>query len=399
MAEKTREFLKTIADAVESHAGNITGAARQLGMHRETVRRYYREAMAAGVESSPPSSPPSTSDQIQADRQLRQSQARMKSAQDKYASLLKDHEDAEARLEAMTAISSHVDPVVIRSKKKTSKAEACAIVQASDWHVGERVDPSTVNWINEYNPDIATKRAKRFFTETLRLVRQLRNDREIKTLVLALSGDIITGYIHEELMENNYLSPTEEVLLAQDLIAGGLQLLLDEGEFDRIIVPCNPGNHGRTSIKMKASTSYKNSYEWMMYRSLASYFDKKGDGRLQFEISNGYFTYVQVFDRQLRFHHGDAIRYMGGVGGVTVPLLRFIGQTNKQRWADLDSIGHFHQRTPFAQWTKFQINGSLIGFGAYSQRIAASPEPPMQNFQILEAEKGFTVSAPILVED
>lgn len=407
----TAEVLRTL----KAVNGNKSEAARRLGIYRGTVARIVYEAneqspVVTSDELASPSSPdlpdlnavPSVpadtllpQDSVQADRERRRLRERLTTAEAKYESLLKEIEQADKRLDLALAISDAPPRSVVIEQTEPEQSEAAAIWQASDWHVGERVEPETCNYLNKFNPDIAEQRIKRFFQNGLKLVRKERREVPIKKLLLWLGGDLITGYIHEELQESNSMSPSEEVLFLDGLLRAGLKFLVEDGEFEQIAVLCNYGNHGRTSQKIRVSTGHKNSYEWLMYRNLARSYE--GHPVVKFEVANGYFLYADVFGYTLRFSHGDAVKYQGGIGGVTIPLIRAIGRWNTQRRAYMDSIGHFHQRTPYAPWTGFQCNGSLIGFGPYSQRIGASPEAPMQNFQLLDSKRGATISAPILV--
>jgi hypothetical protein len=334
---------------------------------------------------------------IDADRELYRLRDNARVSEKKYKHLLNELGLAEERLSAALAIKSDFRTAKVPVPKAGAKGEAAVIWLASDWHIEERVDPRTINYLNEYNPDISSRRMKAFFRNGLKLTRKERQDVDIKTLVLWLGGDLVSGYIHEELMEGNYMSPTEAILFAQEHIAGGIKMLLEDGEFQRIIVPCSYGNHGRTTPKKRISTGYKNSYEWLMYQNLAMHF--AGVKEVEFQVSDGYLNYVEVYGKTLRFHHGDSVGYGGGIGGISIPLNKFIGKTNHQRWADCDSIGHFHQRTPYNHANKFQINGSLIGFNAYAQSIGASPETPMQCFQVLDSKRGFTGAYPILLDE
>lgn len=271
------------------------------------------------------------------------------------------------------------------------KSDAIPIILWSDWHPGELVDPKTVNAVNEYNPDIFRKRADALFLETYKILDMLRQRMSIDTLVIWLGGDLITGYIHAELMESNTLSPTEEVLLAQEVIAKGIRYLLDTANIKRLIIPCNFGNHGRTGEKIKVSTGHLNSFEWLMYHSLALLFSD--DPRVEFHISDGHVLYLELWDKVLRFTHGDAIKYQGGIGGITIPLIKWIHRQDQVIKADMTFLGHFHT-LQFHQ--SFTTNSSLIGPTAYGLRIGFPPEPAQQALVLLERERGFTLRCPIL---
>lgn len=360
---------------------------KELGINKETARRYVLDLsrIAKGEQKDPIA-------QVEEDSKVYRLRDESISSQRKYKELLKRYVDLEDRYAAVVEINSAVvNPIVIQPDPSNTKSEAVAIALASDWHVGQRIDGNTVNNINKYNPDICKKRATNYFKNLLKLIQKERQDVIIAKMILWLGGDFLSGLIHPELVEDNYLSPFEEVLFAQELITGGLNFLLDYGDFKEIIVPCSFGNHGRGSEKKMIATAHKNSFEWLLYKILAKVFEN--EPRLTFNVSDSYFSYMEIFGKTLRFHHGDMIKSGGGVGGVAIPLNKYIFKSNMQTQADLDLIGHFHQ---FTRGTNFIINGSLCGFDAYALSIGASPERPQQAFQLLDSKRGCTISAPIL---
>ena len=265
---------------------------------------------------------------------------------------------------------------------------------ASDWHIEERVDPITINDMNNYNLEIAKRRATNFFKNGLKRIKVLRSGYNIDTLILGLLGDFISGYIHEELLEANQLSPLEASREVKDWICSGIDYLLRYGNFDKLIVVCCFGNHARTSKIKKFATAYKNSYEWLLYHSIAS--EYKNNKRIKFLVSGGYHVYVKLFNKYIiRFHHGDEIKYHGGVGGMTIPVNKAIAKWNTIRNAYLDIFGHFHE---FMDGGLFVANGSLIGLNAYSLSIKARYQQPEQCFVLIDKEKGKDIVAPIFVE-
>jgi hypothetical protein len=276
------------------------------------------------------------------------------------------------------------------SRPKVS--ESVAVVAASCWHVEEYVDPKVINGLNHYNLDIAESRIEKLFQHAARLVEIERNGTDIDTLVFALLGDLMTGYIHEELLENNPLSPTETILWLQKRIIAGFKFLREKGGFKRIVVPCTVGNHGRTTPKKRVATSYKNSFEWLMYHILAESFAESSGTPVEFRIGNSYFNYLEVYGKTLRFHHGDYLSYQGGVGGISIPVNKAIASWDKSRHADLDIFGHWHQTLADRKWVS---TGSLIGYNAYALSIKAVCEPPQQSFFLFEKNRGRTVTTPI----
>lgn len=294
--------------------------------------------------------------------------------------------ERDTQLEAALAITAS-KPKASTIKVDGGKSEAVAFAIASDWHVEETIDPRSVNGLNEFNLDIAEKRIRKFFESVVRITEIQRGGAKIDKLVLVLGGDLMSGYIHEELQESNALSPTQTVLWLQDRIASGLDLL--KKHFAEIVIPCVYGNHGRTTRKPRHATGAANSYEWMMYHVLAKHLPG------QWHISDGYHLLLDVFGKTIRIHHGDGLRYQGGVGGLTIPVEKAIASWNRAITADLDIFGHWHQSQQNPKWV---CNGSLIGHNAYSVAIKAPFEPPSQTYFLLDKRHGRTITTPIFVQ-
>lgn len=328
---------------------------------------------------------------LEAERKIRAADARVREERAKTKAALDALEEAEDRLDVALAIQEPVKlHKVPEPKRKTN--EATAFLIASDWHVGELVDPKTINGRNEYTPDIARKSADAFFANGARLVELGRSGTRIDTVVLGFLGDMITGYIHEELVESNPLSPTEEVLLFLDLAESGINYLLDRLGPKRIVVPCTYGNHGRTTLRRRVSTGAKNSYEWLAYQVLARRF--RDHDRVEFQIADGAHLYLDTYGHVTRFHHGDDVRFQGGVGGLSIPLNKAIDRWDDFQQAQQTVIGHWHQ---LMYLPGAVVNGSLIGYGPYALSIKARFEPPQQAFFLVDRQHGRTVTAPIRI--
>ncbi len=321
---------------------------------------------------------------------------KLKHSENKNKTLMAELEASNGIIEAMTEIEEREpEPVVIGSRKFSTKNEGTAFLLLSDTHIEENVDPSTVNFLNEYNPGIAKDSFVNFFRKGVNLCEIFGRDIQIKNIVLAILGDIISGHIHEELLEDNHLSPTQATMLASDLIGSGIEHILKHTKCE-LTIPCKIGNHGRTTAKRRVSTEHKNSFEWMMFQQLKKEF--KREDRVNFVIDNSYLTYLDVYDRPIRLHHGHNLKYWGGVGGITIPVAKAIAQWDKQRKAYLDVFGHFHTAmldTGVAG--KFVSNGSMVGYNAFACSIKASYEPPQQGFFIIDKLRGKTTTAPIFV--
>lgn len=299
---------------------------------------------------------------------------------------------AEKRLNAVIDITNtDIKPVIIKPTSKGLK-DAIPVFCLSDLHIEERVDSDQVNGLNSYDPTIATARLKQYFESVLWLLEGHRKMANIDKIVLWIGGDTLTGFIHDEFKESNWLHPVEAILLLQDLLCSGIDLLLKHGGVNEIIIPCNFGNHGRTNPEKTIATAAKNSFEWLMYHNLAGYY--KNNPKVRFNIANSYHLYMDIYDTVVRFGHGDHIKYGGGIGGLTIPINKKIAAWNTSRHADIDVMGHFHQLTNHRH---FIVNGSLIGINAYALSIGATFEPPQQAFFMIRPERGMSAFAPIYV--
>ncbi len=281
-----------------------------------------------------------------------------------------------------------------RPVKTDGQGIFCAI--ASDWHIEERVDPRTiVGYANEYNPDIAKARSQKFFQSYVFMLNAWREIGHCDTAVLALLGDFISGFIHEELMESNYMSPSEAILFAQELLGSGIEYILKNGDLKTLVIPTCYGNHGRTTVKSRIQTGAENSFEYLLYKTMAR--EWRNEKRLDWRIADGYMVYTDLYDTRVAWHHGDAVKFGGGVGGIMIPLRKKIMSWNSglKRPIDIACNGHFHTSI---EGPDLISNGSLIGYNAYAMNCGCSYEPPQQTCFWIDSNRGRTMTGRLYVE-
>lgn len=276
-------------------------------------------------------------------------------------------------------------------KRDGGLPEATYVALASDWHMGERVRKNQVQGLNEYNPEIAAERAHKYFRSNLIMLQASRSAWNVNQLLLWLGGDLMTGYIHEEYLMENFLTPTEELLLCFETISAGLRFILAEYDVERVVIVTNQGNHGRGQQK-KITADYRTSYEHLLYQLLRKAFEH--EPRIQWQIGDGYLNTFELYGVTIDFHHGDEVMYAGGVGGIYVPLYRRIQRLGSG--AIVDVSGHHHE-LGFAKG--IAKNGSLIGPTPYGLNKGFKPEPAMQGSFIVDAKHKIPCAMnPIFVE-
>lgn len=315
----------------------------------------------------------------------------VKAIKNKHESIVKENKDLKKLLEAVKVLDD-INTHKIKAKK-LDPANLTAVVLASDWHAEETVESESVNEMNEYNLNIFNQRSEQFFVSVVRLLKVFGKDTKIDNLILALLGDFINGQLREEAMENNSLRPTEALILVGNVIASGIQYILDNSIVN-LIIPCHSGNHSRITKKVHISTESGNSLEYVLYHRLAAEF--KNSDRVKFIIPKSYHSYVDIEGFIIRFHHGHSIRYNGGVGGIYIGVNKAIAQWNKVKRADLDAFAHFHQ---LRDGGNFICNGSVIGWNQFANFIKADFEKPKQAFFLVDHKrKEKTLTAQVFLE-
>jgi len=388
-----RKNLQEAVDSVKKY-GSIAAAAKVLKIPRKTLSGRYNKALDKGYVSGTPML--STEQEIGLDSKLKTVVREKRDLQKKYEELLKLFEYQSGQINTIELFSKNIDLIQHEKIKIVSEgkpSESTAIILCSDLHYEETVDPRTVDGLNEYNITIAKERFHKVFQNGLKLIEMCRSKSNIKKLVLWLGGDLISGYIHEELVENNAMSPIEASIDVYKLCVSAIDFLIEAGDFNEIVIVTSVGNHSRTTEKIRISTCVENNYEWLIYNFLSSHYEKSDI--IKFKLSRGYFNYLDIYDYTVRFHHGNFIRYSGGVGGISIPINKAIAQWNQGKYADLDVFGHWHQRLSSKN---FIVNGSIIGYGPYSLSIKAAFEKPQQSFFLVHPIWGKTVEAPIFVD-
>lgn len=276
---------------------------------------------------------------------------------------------------------------------KHSEGYRYAIALFSDVHIEETVSPASVQYLNEYNSDIAEKRIKAYFAN---LVSCLNTDR-VDCLIFACLGDIISGYIYDELAQTNSLSPLEAIFKAQSLILSGLQFILENTNISKLQFIGIVGNHGRTTKKIQHSNGYKMSYEWLMYKNIetqASLLDLPID----FFIPESEIAVITTEDKKnYIFAHGFQIKGSGtgAVCGIYPALNRLSMRWDKMFHQDKIYIGHFHSCTSIPNAT---VNGSIIGYNSYALTNGFIYEKPQQAYEVYDSNIGELLNRKIYCE-
>ena len=299
----------------------------------------------------------------------------------------------EERFDSLAGISTDFPVQSFKRSKKSIAGTVAAVAPATDWHVEEQVFEKAVNGKNKFDLAIAEARIKRFYSGIVEEIEHQNHRKKVSELWHPLLGDLISGHIHEELMESNTLSPVEACVFIQEMVCSGIDFLLKETKLP-IFIPTCCGNHGRTTKKKRIKTSHKNSFEWLTYMTMAKYYRNKP--RVTWIIGEGYHNVCEINGRMVRFHHGDGLRYNGGIGGITIPVNKSIAQWQKVQSVDFDVFAHFHQF--LYHYPTWICCPCLIGYSEFAVEIKAEFQHPAQAFFIIDRGLGISSCQPIYLE-
>jgi hypothetical protein len=328
---------------------------------------------------------------------LRRENAEIKSLKKQLEEAVKDYEQLSDLYDIALALKTQ-DISKIKSPEvkpnNSIKNEATAIVQLSDTHFGKIILPATVNGLNEHNPDIAKKRMDKLAENLLSLVNKERAEVKIENLVLGLGGDFMeNSMLHDHSQMATAFSQMEELLFSRELLHKFIKTIAENGKFKKIILPCVRGNHSRTTKKMNSTIDYRTNFEALLYNLLKQDFS---DSLFEWYAPDSDICEFQVFNKRIRSLHGWQVKSGGGIGGLTIPLNKYILRMDQISKCDYNLMHHYHSLSyPTANCT---LNGSLCGYDTFAMQIGASFQKPMQSFQLLDKNRGFTIKAPIFCD-
>lgn len=379
----TAEQKKAAVDALAKY-GSKSEAARRLGMSRSTFRDRL-EAPGAVKKSVPPDP-----------GEIRDAAFWRRKASE----ATKQAEEAHHVLREMAGIYERRPTIPNWTLPGNGGiGRAVGLIHLSDLHVGEVVRSEEVGGVNEYSPEIFKRRFRRMIAAATQIIPRWASDCDLKGVVVALNGDLVSGNIHAELRETNALTAHEQVALATDEIAEGLRQIADK--FGAVLVTVTPGNHGRVTEKTHAKRMAALSYDTMIGNILAREF--AADPRVTINLSAGADIVFPIFGWSVLQTHGDSMGTGGGQGfaGPELPIVRggkrikLSGFSTGERY-DIMLTAHYH--TSSNPGTML-ANGSMVGYSEYAVRIRGVPEPPMQWLALIHEKWGLRERVPVVLED
>lgn len=385
-----------VADAIQ-RAGSVAGAARLLGMPRQTLQsmrdRFAREATSPAV--APPAREPEA-DRLRA--QVRQLKAQLAEREQLALSA------AEVRSQIFGLAAAPRGDVAwkLPPAQAGRKAAEMPIAIWSDWHYGETVRSPEVSGCNAYNCAEADKRVQALVKHTLDLCLNHMSNPNYPAMVVCLAGDFVTGEIHDELTQSNDGDLLPAVLRVVDILVWAFGELLRS--FPRIYVPCVSGNHGRNTAKIQHKRFIFKNFDWLIYTLLERHF--KDEPRITFDNRESNQVRFDVCGKVYMLLHGHDLGVKGGDAliGISGPVIRGrlkAGLSEQSLGSGFDYLllGHFHTYMPLLHSNGVLVNGSLIGYTEYSRDRRYRYQRPVQSLHFHHPRHGITAMWPVYVSE
>jgi hypothetical protein len=276
--------------------------------------------------------------------------------------------------------------------KKYTKAphEVMPTVSFSDWHLDEVVFPEQIQGMNGYNREIAERRLRNFFQNTIDVCFKFLGGFTFPGLIMPMLGDNFSGNIHEELRSTNADVIMSSILHWTGPMVAGIRMLATA--FGHVYIPVVVGNHGRNSLKPINKMRVRDNFDWLWAQMVAR--ELADDPRVTFNISESPdFTYT-AYNTTYQITHGDQAKGGTGIAAKWSPLMLLAMRKLKRTHFDYLICGHWHS---LGQFQKIRCNGCGKGYDEYAFNSNFDYEPPKQDLWLTDYRHGIVGDFPVHV--
>lgn len=341
------------------------------GRTLQSVLSKLSDLHVSYAETGPTEDIPNYDRIVAQDQAISDMRRRLQSATARYEAALRELNIQQKLIDWGEATIASLPPVEKPTPPAPDKniTTESAVLLLSDLHIGEVIRPAEMRGLNAYNVDICNRRIKHLSNVSRDLlVHKLRGYRFDRLHILLL-GDIISGYIHEELAETGEGNVMDWTVNGAYMLA---QLIRD---YLAVVPAVNivgvVGNHGRVH---KGPVRFKERYvnwDFVTYQYLSQFLrDDMKAGRVTCTFPESFWTVEKLGGWNWLVLHGDNIKSWAGIPwyGITRSVHRLKEVVATQReFIDYIALGHFHnQGTLDMMRGEMLINGSVMGGDEYS---------------------------------
>lgn len=419
----------TIRRWADKHNLKVWYLEEKLKKAQEEVKNLKSKVDALTSEVDELANAPRTAtpnELVYAERELEKAKARVTKYKTIAQSLARDAnlmDDIKDHLEGFLD-DVKINPISVAPPKPSKNDSPVTLVLGlSDGHLFDTVDPHTVNFQNNFNPNIALQRLERVVDVTTTWGQNYASFCGVDELVVLLNGDNVSNMdgIHPE-------ESTDTARICKQVLNGAMvyaQVITELAQvFPKIRVVCSgDDNHSRTTKKQATSSvSRDTSWNTILNEFVAAHTIHLPN--VEFCMGESYLTFFDVKGATWCLTHGQNVRG-GGMAGVPVNGLKKLNDIAVSKSvaaiksADLDSIesldeavalmrglvsvvlcGHHHQDFMMQQnGTEVRVMPSLKGPDTFSLDKLGKYNPAGQALYAVSADQGIIGDHTINLQD
>ena len=262
-----------------------------------------------------------------------------------------------------------------------SLSSTTAVIQISDAHMGAVQLPDEIEGFNEFNSEICEHRQVNYAVDFIKWVGVHRHGYKINECAVLVTGDLISGDIHDELKITNEFPITVQVCRASEVLCKQIALLAPH--FKKVTVHfIVADNHSRLTKKPQAKDEGTNSMNYLVGMMAKQYLVKHEN--VEFNIYPMFEKVIHVENLQYMICHSHGIQSWMGIPWYSIE--RKVGKESQARMQiimrDIERakdvgfhryiFGHFH--TPFDS-ELYACCGSVSGTDAYDHKNGRYSRP------------------------
>ena len=342
------------------------------------------EAIVAPVQELTPEAA------VEVDREVYRLREKVTRLQSKLDVAIQEGEVENRIVDAMQQIVPALAPVAAPSfAPRNGGQPETAVMIVSDYHLGEVVNEEHMGGLAVYNWDIALRRWQHHVDSVGGICFGKLTGYDIPRLAIPIIGDMVSGIIHEELVETAEGTVMEWVCEGAHVFAQGIRTLA--AEFETVDVDCVIGNHGRLQKQVRYKNRYV-SYDYLFYRFLA--LELKNQPNVTVRCNKSFFSLQEIPGATLLNLHGDNIKSWSGIPwyGINRAMtnLSLLLQAHKRSF-DIVNLGHFHNAGTLDRIdSELVLNGSAVGGNEFSIGAMFTSGRPKQVLYGVHPERGKT---------
>lgn len=273
------------------------------------------------------------------------------------------------------------EPSIPKPKARKQKSHSAyeGLVHISDVHYGEVVRMESTGGLAEYNPDLAKAKMEATTAEAIDIGKYMN----IGRLVVAYGGDLVSGYIHDDLERSNTEMVVTQSIDMADIITQQLEEFMQE--FPSVAVDFRSGNHGRPYRPMFFNQKQKQNFDYVTAEMVARSLSKQKN--LEILTNESFWNIIQAGNRKFLHMHGDTIKHQNSMSlpwySMFKELMKWMGMREQGGvpWFDDMMIGHFHNQATITMGdSTLRVAPAIKGPDDYSYAGSRMPTPSGARF-------------------